>query len=85
MHQSLARIFASVGQDGFWRSLVDGLRLLVPVTQASWEPRLLHAKATSDETSGRLGPWSVMSRFAFVSAIRSLWPALTRSPVPLFS
>lgn len=34
MHQSLARIFASVGQDGFWRSLVDGLRLLVPLDNA---------------------------------------------------
>ncbi|WP_339461658.1 helix-turn-helix transcriptional regulator [Pseudomonas sp. EA_105y_Pfl2_R69] len=34
MHQSLARMFAAVGQDGFWRSLVDALRLLVPLDNA---------------------------------------------------
>jgi DNA-binding CsgD family transcriptional regulator len=34
MHQSLARMFASVGQDAFWRSLVDTLRLLVPLDNA---------------------------------------------------
>jgi DNA-binding CsgD family transcriptional regulator len=34
VHQSLARVFASVGQDGFWRALVDTLRLLVPVDNA---------------------------------------------------
>ena len=34
MHQSLARMFTSVGQDGFWRSLVDCLRLLVPLDNA---------------------------------------------------
>jgi len=31
IHQSLARVFASVGDEGFWRSLVDCLRLLVPL------------------------------------------------------
>lgn len=34
MHQSLARMFAAVGQDNFWRSLVDTLRLLVPLDNA---------------------------------------------------
>ena len=34
MHQSLARVFATVGQDGFWRALVDTLRLLVPLDNA---------------------------------------------------
>lgn len=34
VHQGLARVFASLGQDGFWRSLVDCLRLLVPLDNA---------------------------------------------------
>lgn len=34
VHQSLSRVFASVGQDGFWRALVDTLRLLVPLDNA---------------------------------------------------
>ena len=34
MHQSLARVFAGVGQEGFWRALVDTLRLLVPLDNA---------------------------------------------------
>jgi DNA-binding CsgD family transcriptional regulator len=34
MHQSLARMFAAVGQDNFWRNLVDTLRLLVPLDNA---------------------------------------------------
>ena len=34
MHQSLARVFATVGQEGFWRALVDTLRLLVPLDNA---------------------------------------------------
>ncbi|WP_285416083.1 helix-turn-helix transcriptional regulator [Pseudomonas sp. efr-133-TYG-5] len=34
VHQSLSRVFASVGQDGFWRALVDTVRLLVPLDNA---------------------------------------------------
>ena len=34
VHQSLARVFAAVGQDGFWRALVDTVRLLVPLDNA---------------------------------------------------
>lgn len=34
IHQSLARVFGAVGQDGFWRCLVDTLRLLVPLDNA---------------------------------------------------
>jgi DNA-binding CsgD family transcriptional regulator len=34
VHQSLARVFAGVGQEGFWRALVDTLRLLVPLDNA---------------------------------------------------
>jgi len=34
VHQSLSRVFATVGQDGFWRALVDTLRLLVPLDNA---------------------------------------------------
>lgn len=34
LHQGLARVFAAVGQDGFWRALVDTLRLLVPLDNA---------------------------------------------------
>ncbi|WP_166220100.1 LuxR C-terminal-related transcriptional regulator [Pseudomonas atagonensis] len=34
VHQSLARVFASIGQDTFWRALVDTLRLLVPLDNA---------------------------------------------------
>lgn len=34
VHQGLARVFGSLGQDGFWRSLVDCLRLLVPLDNA---------------------------------------------------
>ncbi|WP_085687466.1 MULTISPECIES: helix-turn-helix transcriptional regulator [unclassified Pseudomonas] len=34
VHQSLSRMFATVGQDGFWRALVDTLRLLVPLDNA---------------------------------------------------
>jgi DNA-binding CsgD family transcriptional regulator len=34
VHQSLARVFAKVGQGGFWRALVDTLRLLVPLDNA---------------------------------------------------
>jgi hypothetical protein len=48
LHQGLARVFAAVGQDGFWRALVDTLRLLVPldnalvaVMQAGQVPQLL--------------------------------------------
>jgi DNA-binding CsgD family transcriptional regulator len=48
VHQGLARVFAEVGQDGFWRALVDTLRLLVPldnalvaVMRAGRVPRLL--------------------------------------------
>jgi len=59
LHQGLARVFASVGEEGFWRALVDTLRLLVPfdnalvaVMQPSRVPHLLidfDAKATADE------------------------------------
>lgn len=48
VHQGLARVFGAVGQDGFWRALVDTLRLLVPmdnalvaVMRAGRVPRLL--------------------------------------------
>lgn len=34
MHQALARLFAAVGQDAFWRTLVDCLRLQVPLDNA---------------------------------------------------
>ncbi|MNO72064.1 Transcriptional regulatory protein UhpA [compost metagenome] len=34
VHQGLARVFATVGRDGFWRALVDTLRLLVPLDNA---------------------------------------------------
>lgn len=34
MHQGLARLFATLGQEGFWRSLVDTLRLQVPLDNA---------------------------------------------------
>ncbi|MGE8153227.1 helix-turn-helix transcriptional regulator [Pseudomonas vancouverensis] len=34
VHQGVARIFTAVGQDGFWRALVDTLRLLVPLDNA---------------------------------------------------
>ncbi len=34
VHQSLARVFAGVGQESFWRALVDTLRLLVPLDNA---------------------------------------------------
>lgn len=59
MHQGLARVFATLGEEGFWRALVDTLRLLVPldnalvaVMQQGRMPRLLidfDAKATADE------------------------------------
>ena len=48
VHQGLARVFGALGQDGFWRALVDTLRLLVPldnalvaVMQSGRVPRLL--------------------------------------------
>lgn len=34
LHQSLARVFAAIGEEGFWRNLVDCLRLLVPLDNA---------------------------------------------------
>ena len=34
VHQGLARVFGALGQDGFWRALVDTLRLLVPMDNA---------------------------------------------------
>ncbi|VVM40819.1 hypothetical protein PS662_00277 [Pseudomonas fluorescens] len=34
VHQGLARVFGALGQDGFWRALVDTLRLLVPLDNA---------------------------------------------------
>ncbi|HEX5844200.1 MAG TPA: helix-turn-helix transcriptional regulator [Pseudomonas sp.] len=34
VHQGLARLFATVGEDAFWRALVDCLRLLVPLDNA---------------------------------------------------
>lgn len=34
IHQGLARVFGALGQDGFWRALVDTLRLLVPLDNA---------------------------------------------------
>jgi len=48
LHQGLARVFGELGQDGFWRALVDTLRMLVPldnalvaVMRAGRVPRLL--------------------------------------------
>jgi DNA-binding CsgD family transcriptional regulator len=59
VHQGLARVFTEVGQDGFWRALVDTLRLLVPLDNAlvalmrpGHVPRLLidfDAKGTTEE------------------------------------
>ncbi|MGO4313259.1 LuxR C-terminal-related transcriptional regulator [Pseudomonas sp. KB_15] len=59
VHQGLARVFTTVGRDGFWRALVDTLRLLVPLDNAlvalmrpGHVPRLLidfDAKGSSDE------------------------------------
>ncbi|WP_447792437.1 MULTISPECIES: helix-turn-helix transcriptional regulator [Pseudomonas] len=59
VHQGLARVFAALGQDGFWRALVDTLRLLVPldnalvaVMRSGRVPRLLidfDAKGGADE------------------------------------
>jgi DNA-binding CsgD family transcriptional regulator len=59
LHQGLARVFGAVGEEGFWRALVDTLRLLVPldnalvaVMQPGRVPRLLidfDSKATADE------------------------------------
>jgi DNA-binding CsgD family transcriptional regulator len=59
VHQGLARVFMAVGQDGFWRALVDTLRLLVPLDNAlvalmrpGHVPRLLidfDAKGNADE------------------------------------
>lgn len=34
VHQGLARVFGALGQDGFWRALLDTLRLLVPLDNA---------------------------------------------------
>jgi DNA-binding CsgD family transcriptional regulator len=34
LHQGLARVFATLGEEGFWRALVDTLRLLVPLDNA---------------------------------------------------
>lgn len=34
VHQGLARVFGALGQDVFWRALVDTLRLLVPLDNA---------------------------------------------------
>lgn len=34
LHQGLARMFGAVGEAGFWRALVDTLRLLVPLDNA---------------------------------------------------
>lgn len=34
LHQGLARMFGTVGEAGFWRALVDTLRLLVPLDNA---------------------------------------------------
>ncbi|MCO6057630.1 LuxR C-terminal-related transcriptional regulator [Pseudomonas sp. MOB-449] len=34
IHQGLARVFGALGKDGFWRCLVDTLRLLVPLDNA---------------------------------------------------
>ncbi|WP_392887888.1 LuxR C-terminal-related transcriptional regulator [Pseudomonas migulae] len=59
VHQGLARVFGALGQDGFWRALVDTLRLLVPLDNAlvavmrpGRVPRLLidfDAKGSADE------------------------------------
>jgi DNA-binding CsgD family transcriptional regulator len=59
VHQGLARVFGVLGQDGFWRALVDTLRLLVPLDNAlvavmrpGRVPRLLidfDAKGRGDE------------------------------------
>jgi DNA-binding CsgD family transcriptional regulator len=65
VHQSLARVFAGVGQDGFWRALVDTLRLLVPLDNAlvalmspGQAPRLLidfDSKGRADEQEDLAG------------------------------
>ncbi|MEK1907255.1 MAG: LuxR C-terminal-related transcriptional regulator [Pseudomonas sp.] len=34
MHQGLAGVFAAIGSEGFWRSLVDTLRLVLPADNA---------------------------------------------------
>ncbi|BCX69189.1 MULTISPECIES: LuxR C-terminal-related transcriptional regulator [Pseudomonas] len=34
LHQGLARVFGAIGEDGFWRALIDTLRLLVPMDNA---------------------------------------------------
>ena len=59
VHQGLARVFGALGQDVFWRALVDTLRLLVPLDNAlvavmrpGRVPRLLidfDAKGSADE------------------------------------
>lgn len=59
LHQGLARVFGALGQDTFWRALVDTLRLLVPLDNALVSlmqpgrvPRLLidfDAQAQGDE------------------------------------
>ncbi|MGY2189055.1 helix-turn-helix transcriptional regulator [Pseudomonas sp. SDO5591_S426] len=59
LHQGLARVFGVLGEDGFWRALVDTLRLLVPLDNAlvavmrpGRVPRLLidfDAKGSGDE------------------------------------
>jgi DNA-binding CsgD family transcriptional regulator len=59
LHQGLARVFGALGEGGFWRALVDTLRLLVPldnalvaVMQPGRVPRLLidfDAKGSGDE------------------------------------
>jgi DNA-binding CsgD family transcriptional regulator len=59
LHQGLARVFGVLGQDAFWRALVDTLRLLVPldnalvaVMQPGRVPRLLidfDARGSGDE------------------------------------
>ncbi|WP_160107491.1 LuxR C-terminal-related transcriptional regulator [Pseudomonas izuensis] len=48
LHQGLARVFGAIGEDGFWRALIDTLRMLVPmdnalvaVIQSGRVPRLL--------------------------------------------
>ncbi|MCU7249137.1 helix-turn-helix transcriptional regulator [Pseudomonas koreensis] len=65
VHQSLARVFAAVGQDGFWRALVDTVRLLVPLDNAlvalmtgGQAPRLLidfDSKGGADEQEDLAG------------------------------
>lgn len=59
LHQGLARVFGALGEGGFWRALVDTLRLLVPLDNAlvavmrpGRVPRLLidfDAKGSGDE------------------------------------